>query len=163
MRPEFFLRSRSPDETRDIAEIVAPFLGPGDVIALSGDLGAGKTCFVQGAARGLGVKERVTSPSFVLMRTYHGSLPVLHLDVYRLNSLHELEDIGFEELLDPGHVMFIEWGDAITPLLPEEHLEVVIKVASDDERTITLLPFGSNWMRRVAAIAERMGEWEKSV
>jgi tRNA threonylcarbamoyladenosine biosynthesis protein TsaE len=162
MRPEFFCRSRSPDETRKIAEVVAPFLLPGDVIALTGDLGAGKTCFVQGAARALGVKERVTSPSFVLMRSYQGDLAILHLDVYRLNSLHELEDVGFEELLEPTQVVFVEWGDAVTPLLPEEHLEIEIKASSDTDRTLAFRPFGSGWMSRLAGIAERMGAWEQS-
>lgn len=162
MRPEFFCRSRSQEETRKIADAIAPTLLPGDVIALTGDLGAGKTVFVQGVARALGVKSRVTSPSFVLMREYQGDLPILHLDVYRLNSLQELIDLGFEEFLDPSWVVFVEWGDAVTPILPEEHLEVEFRVLSETERSVTFRPFGPIWMSRLAGIAERMGEWEEA-
>jgi tRNA threonylcarbamoyladenosine biosynthesis protein TsaE len=161
MKPELFVRSRSVDETRRIAEAVATLVHPGDVVALTGDLGAGKTVFVQGAALALGVKARVTSPSFVLMREYQGDLPVLHLDVYRLNSLQELIDLGFEEYLEPRWVIFVEWGDAVAPMLPEEHLEVDIKAVSETDRAITLKPFGPNWFARIALLAERMSEWEQ--
>lgn len=160
MKPEFFCRSRSVEETRRFAEMLAKLVAPGDVIALTGDLGAGKTAFVQGAARALGVKSRVTSPSFVLMREYQGDLPVLHLDVYRLNSLQELIDLGFEEFLQPHWVIFIEWGDAVGPLLPEDHLEIDIKVVSENERAISFRPFGAGWFSRVATLAERMGALE---
>lgn len=162
MRPELFCRSRSPEETRRIAEALAPLLVPGDVVALTGDLGAGKTVFVQGAARALGVKSRVTSPSFVLLREYLGDLPVLHLDVYRLNSLQELIDLGFEEYMEPSRVMFIEWGDAVGPMLPEEHLEIDLRVVSEDERTVTFTPFGAGWLGRIASLAEHMGEWQEA-
>lgn len=161
MKPELYIRSRSTDDTRRVASALAPLLHPGDVVALTGDLGAGKTVFVQGAAAALGVKSRVTSPSFVLMREYQGDLPVLHLDVYRLNSLQELIDLGFEEYLEPRWVIFVEWGDAVAPMLPEEHLEVDLKVLSEADRAITLKPFGASWLARTALLAERMGEWEQ--
>lgn len=154
--------SRSAEDTRAIGEGVASCLRAGDVVALSGDLGAGKTCLVQGAARALGVTGRVTSPSFVLLREYQGSaMPVLHLDVYRLEQLQELIDLGYEEFLDPRWVVFIEWGDAVAPLLPEERLEIEITHAAEEDRRITLRAGGPAWERRLAAVAERTAAWEE--
>lgn len=152
-------RSSSPEETQAIAGALAPVLVPGDVIALSGDLGAGKTCFVQGAARALEVKERVTSPSFVLMREYQGAYPILHLDVYRLGNLQELIDLGYEEFLDPSWVVFIEWGDAVGPLLPDEYLEVEITRDDDDARAIQFHSHGPGWDLRLGEMREAFIPW----
>lgn len=152
--------SRSPQDTQAIAEALAPVLLPGDVVALSGDLGAGKTQFVQGAARGLGVKERVTSPTFVIVREYQGIVPVLHIDVYRLASLAELVDLGYEEILDPAWIVFIEWGDAVEPLLPPDWLEVEIRrLAMDDDRHILFRAHGRGWSRRLAEVRKRTAPW----
>ena len=137
-------------------------LKPGDVIALSGDLGAGKTCFVQGAAAALGVRERVTSPTFILVRSYEGTHPIVHLDVYRLGNLQELTDLGYEELLDPSSIVFIEWGDAIEPLLPDEYLEVELRGDADDERAIDVHAHGSAWNRRLAAVADPLAAWGRT-
>ena len=121
---EVTLRTTSPQQTRAAAAAVAALLRPGDVIALSGELGAGKTCFVQGAAAGLGIEARVTSPTFVLMKTYAGGrVPIVHCDVYRLEYLRDVYDLG-DDLLAPDVVTFVEWGDAITPLLPADRLDV---------------------------------------
>ena len=110
------LSTRTPEETRKVAAALAELLVPGDVVSLTGDLGAGKTCFVQGAAGALGVEDAVASPTFVLVREYRGDLPVYHVDVYRLDRLQEVIDLGFEDLLDPSGVVFIEWGDVIEAL-----------------------------------------------
>ena len=152
-------RSSSPEETKTIAASVAATLRPGDVVALSGDLGAGKTCFVQGAAAALGVREQVTSPTFVLVREYAGAFPILHLDVYRLGNLQELTDLGFEEFLDPSSVIFIEWGDAVGPLLPDELVEIVIRAESEDVRMIDVHARGPAWNRRLAGVAEDLVSW----
>ncbi|MGH2830381.1 MAG: tRNA (adenosine(37)-N6)-threonylcarbamoyltransferase complex ATPase subunit type 1 TsaE [Actinomycetota bacterium] len=144
--------SRSPEDTRAIATALAQEFAPGDVVALSGDLGAGKTAFVQGAAAALGVQERVTSPSFVLVREYQGRLPILHIDVYRLGNLQELVDLGYEEFLDPNWVVFIEWGDAVGPLLPPEYLQVELSATGPDDRSIELVPHGPGWTRRLGAV-----------
>jgi tRNA threonylcarbamoyladenosine biosynthesis protein TsaE len=133
---------------------------PGDVVALSGDLGAGKTCFVQGAAAALGVEDRVTSPSFILVKEYQGTYPILHLDVYRLSNLQELTDLGYEEFLDPRWIVFIEWGDAVGPLLPPSVLEVDIRGESDEVRTIALHAHGPAWDRRLREIEHVLARWE---
>jgi tRNA threonylcarbamoyladenosine biosynthesis protein TsaE len=116
-----------PADTRAFAAALAPLLEASDVVALSGDLGAGKTCFVQGAVRGLGVETRVTSPTFVLVRQYTGRLPIVHCDVYRLDRLQDVHDLG-DDVLAPEVVTFLEWADAVRPLLPDDRLEVDLRV-----------------------------------
>jgi tRNA threonylcarbamoyladenosine biosynthesis protein TsaE len=152
--------TRAPEETHKVAGALAELLVPGDVVSLTGDLGAGKTAFVQGAARALGVLEPVTSPTFVLVREYRGDVPVYHLDVYRLDNLKEVLDLGFEDLLDPGGVMFIEWGDAIEALLPDSHLQVEISTDPADEgRRLAFSGRGPRWMGRWERLEGVLGPW----
>lgn len=153
--------TRSPEETRKAAGGLAELLFPGDVVSLTGDLGAGKTAFVQGAARSLGVSEAVTSPTFVLVREYRGDVPVYHVDVYRLNRLQEVLDLGFEDLLDPGGVVFIEWGDAIDPLLPPSHLRVEMRVQDEGEsRRLSLTGKGPAWPARWERLEGLLAPWK---
>lgn len=125
-------------QTRAFGAALASMLRPGDVVSLSGDLGAGKTVLVQGACEALGVTARVQSPSFVLVREYRGArMRVVHADAYRLNSLQELIDLGYEELFAPDAVLFIEWGDAVDDLLPLDRFDVRIVGQDDEPRQIT--------------------------
>jgi tRNA threonylcarbamoyladenosine biosynthesis protein TsaE len=151
--------TRAPDETRKAAAAVAELLVPGDVVSLTGDLGAGKTTFVQGAARALGVQDPVASPTFVLVREYRGDLPVYHLDVYRLDRLQEVIDLGFEDLLDPSGVIFVEWGDAIEPLLPDEHLRVELRTDEDDARRLSVSGRGIRWAGRWERLEGLLATW----
>ena len=126
---------------------------PGDVISLSGDLGAGKTMFVQGVAAALGVRGRVTSPTFTIVHEYHGRFRIMHVDIYRLDSWQEVYDLGFEELLDPDAIMIIEWGEALAPLLPLRHLDVDIRRSVDpdamNERDMVFRPGDEVWVRKL--------------
>ena len=124
--------SRSPEETRILGAALAAAVLPGDIISLSGHLGAGKTVFVQGLARALGVETPVTSPSFTLVNHYEGRFSILHLDVYRLDSFQEVIDLGFDELLGGEAVAVVEWGEAVQPLLPRGYLEVVIELGDPE-------------------------------
>lgn len=146
----------SPEETRIIGASLSPVLLPGDVISLSGDLGAGKTVFVQGLATALGVERGVTSPTFTIVHEYDGRFPIVHLDVYRLDSFQEVIDLGFEEYLDPEAIVLIEWGDAISPMLPRRHLDLEMRRADDpdseDERCLIFRPHGAEWVRKVQAM-----------
>lgn len=151
--------TRTPDETRTVGAGLAELLVPGDVISLTGDLGAGKTTFVQGAARGLGVGEPVVSPTFVLVREYRGEVPVYHLDVYRLDRLQEVIDLGFEDLLDPSGVIFVEWGDAIDALLPDEHLRVELRTDDGDARRLSFSGRGVRWAGRWERLEGVLGPW----
>ena len=159
-------RTTSVDDTRALAAELAALAVPGDLILLAGDLGTGKTAFVQGLARGLGVKERVTSPAFVLARPYAGRVPLLHLDVYRLDHLQELHDLGITELLDEGGITVIEWGDVVAPALPADFLEVRLTVdetEDDDERVLTFRAVGPRWPARTAALRRAVAPWSDGV
>jgi tRNA threonylcarbamoyladenosine biosynthesis protein TsaE len=160
MRTGLALATSSPEETRAVGRSVAAFLGPRDVVSLTGDLGAGKTTFVQGAAEGLGVAEPVLSPTFTLVRRYRGSLPVYHLDVYRLERMQDVLDVGLEEILDEGAVVFIEWGDTIDPLLPPEQLQVVLTLPTEgDTRLLELTWHGRTWAGRIDGLVQAVEGW----
>ncbi len=133
--------------TRAAGRRLASLLRPGDVLLLAGVLGAGKTAFAAGLAEGLGVDQPVVSPSFVLVRRYQGGfIPLVHADVYRIGSLNELEDLDlFEESRDG--VLMIEWGNAVVPAMPQDHLRVEIEVTGPSERRIRFVPQGS-WAER---------------
>jgi tRNA threonylcarbamoyladenosine biosynthesis protein TsaE len=150
----------SVDDTRDLAAEVATLAAPGDLIVLAGDLGTGKTAFAQGFARGLGVEEPVTSPAFILVHTYEGRLPLVHLDVYRLDTMQELVDLGIAELLDDGGVTLIEWGDAVAPGLPADFLEVRIEAgAGPDDRLLSIRTVGPGWPPRARVLKEAVAKW----
>lgn len=153
------LVTRALDETRKVAAALAELLVPGDVVSLTGDLGAGKTVFVQGAARALGVREPVVSPTFVLVREYRGEMPIYHVDVYRLERLQEVHDLGFEDLLDPAGVVFVEWGDAIEALLPDSHLRIELRVEDDDARGLRVSARGPSWAPRWERLESVLQPW----
>lgn len=138
-----------PDETRALGEAVASLLSAGDVVLLTGELGAGKTTFVQGATRGLGVADQVVSPTFTLVREYRGARPVYHVDVYRLSRLQEAIDLGIEDILDPSGVVFVEWGDRVESLFPGESLTVELTMSDvTDVRRIRIMGRGRSWAAR---------------
>ncbi len=130
------LRTTSAEQTEAAGERLAAALGPGDVVALVGELGAGKTCFIQGVVRGLGATTRATSPTFVLINQYRGRVPIYHVDAYRTQSLVELLDIA--ELLSSDGVTVVEWAEKLLPLLPSGTIEVRIAGVGDEPRTITM-------------------------
>ena len=134
------LLSHSPEETEDIGARLAETLKPGAVVAFTGDLGAGKTAFTRGLARGLGVPDRVTSPTFTIVNEYEGGrLPLFHFDMYRLGSADELFDIGWEDYLRRGGVCAVEWSENIAGALEPDAVRVDIRRgSSDQERVITI-------------------------
>ncbi len=133
-------------ETQALAARLARAVDVGDCLVLNGDLGAGKTAFVQGLARELGVAEPVTSPTFNLLVSYDSGHPVLHhLDVYRLSGPDDAMDLDLHELAETG-VTVIEWGDRLAELLPDERLDIEISLGTGpDDRVITLRPHGRRW------------------
>jgi tRNA threonylcarbamoyladenosine biosynthesis protein TsaE len=146
--------------TRQLAAALAELARGGDVVLLAGDLGAGKTAFAQGFGAALGVPEAVTSPTFTLVNRYEGRLAMYHLDVYRLERLEEVADLGLAEFLDEGAVMLIEWGDTITPVLPADFLEVRITLGDgDDDRVFELRTVGARWSARQRALAAALAPW----
>ncbi len=129
--------SKSESGTKALAEKIMGFLYPGDVVLLTGDLGAGKTTFVGGALESLGYKEHVISPTFNILKCYFDVKPnVFHIDAYRLEGQNI--DIGLEEFIEGEGVTFIEWPKFIAPLIPPKHLEISLKRIGDTEREITV-------------------------
>jgi tRNA threonylcarbamoyladenosine biosynthesis protein TsaE len=150
----------TPEATRELASHVAALLSGGDVVVLTGDLGAGKTTFVQGAAKALGVSEPVVSPTFMLVRRYRGTRPVFHVDVYRLNRFQEVIDLGVEELFDPDGVTFVEWGDVIEGLLPPAYLEIEMWTRAEDEgRLVVVTGHGRSWAERWERLEGATRSW----
>ena len=169
--------------TRDLAGALAGLCVPGDVVLLAGDLGAGKTTFAQGFGRALGIVEAVTSPTFTLVRQYpvdpgpnRGLQWLIHADVYRLDHLREITDLGIGELVEDGGVALVEWGDAAAPVLGGDaltvRLDAVVADAGDDavdadgpapgpdeRRTLTVSAEGDRWADRWAALAAALSPW----
>jgi len=145
------LDAPSVEATQTTAARLAFFLRAGDVLALCGDLGAGKTTFVQGLARALGVTSPVTSPTFTLLQEHHdGRLPLFHWDVYRLSGPDDLAGVGFDDYVRSGGVTVVEWADRVLGALPPERLDISLADAGggdgDDEgRRITLVGRGPRW------------------
>ncbi len=147
------LVTHSVDETRALARALAASIEPGDVLVLGGRLGAGKTAFTQGLGAALGVTDRIVSPTFTIERIYEGRVRLRHLDVYRLEHLHEALDLGLDEALDDGDVAVIEWGEAISGVLGRDYLRLDLEIGdADDDRVITIVAEGESWKRRVDAL-----------
>lgn len=144
------LETGTADRTRDVGAALATLLQPRDTVVLTGDLGAGKTTLVQGIGRGLGVEDHVASPTFTLVREYSGRLDLAHVDVYRLERVQDVVDLGLDELGGPDRVLLVEWGDAVQDLLPEDRLRVELGTerAGDDARRIAITPGGRSWAVR---------------
>lgn len=134
-------------ETIDFGKKLGALIAKGDIIALSGDLGSGKTTLTKGIARGVGVKDsdRVNSPSFVILKTYKGKIPLYHFDVYRLADPADLDTVGYQDFFYGEGVSVIEWADKIRELLPENYLDVEFSIKSEDEREITLGAHGDRY------------------
>lgn len=135
--------AHSVEETQEFAFRLAEKLKENDVIALEGDLGAGKTTFTKGIAKGLGITRTVNSPTFTIVKEYQGRLPLYHMDVYRLEDT--LEDLGFDEYFEGGGVTVIEWAHLIQPQLPHELLWIYLYHQGESERKIVLEPVGERY------------------
>ncbi len=154
------LQTRSPEQTMRLGRIGGELLPPGSVVALMGDLGTGKTIFVKGVARGLGVMDEreITSPSFVLVNEYSGRLPIRHVDLYRLHHAREVEDLGWEELISPPGVTLIEWAEKVLALLPPHRMEVHFAWVNARERELTLVGRGEAAQEWVRSLGEKWME-----
>jgi tRNA threonylcarbamoyladenosine biosynthesis protein TsaE len=140
---QFEIITTSPEETGQFAEKLASHLYPGAVLTLEGDLGAGKTTFTKGLAKGLGVTKTVNSPTFTIIKEYRGRLPLYHMDVYRLDD--SFEDLGFDEYFEGEGVTVVEWAHLIQDQLPEELLSLSIYREGDSTRRIVLKPYGDRY------------------
>ncbi|MBW1678743.1 MAG: tRNA (adenosine(37)-N6)-threonylcarbamoyltransferase complex ATPase subunit type 1 TsaE [Deltaproteobacteria bacterium] len=138
--PEYTFKTFGPEETKELGKVIGSQLVPGDVVALIGDLGTGKTCFTQGLAIGLGVDRNVpvVSPSFTIINEYPGSIPLYHFDFYRTDNISQVFDLGYEEYFFGEGVTVIEWGEKVDSVLPEEHIRAQLSFQNDDVRKIKI-------------------------
>lgn len=134
--------THSAEETELAGENLAKHLSPGTVVALYGDLGAGKTAFVRGMVRGLGSPDRVTSPTFTIVNEYNGNIPIFHFDMYRLGGADELFGIGWEDYIARGGVCVVEWSENVPDAFDGSEIKVDIEKLSDTDRKITVAAAG---------------------
>jgi tRNA threonylcarbamoyladenosine biosynthesis protein TsaE len=151
--------TRSSEETIRLGKCLGDLLRPGDVVALIGDLGAGKTTLAKGIAAGAGVADEneVTSPSFVLVNEYQGRFPIYHVDLYRLEEAMEVESLGWEEFIFGGGISLLEWAEKIPEILPEERIEIRIYSVGPDERRFRIS--GKGAQAKIILLVQR--SWKK--
>ena len=155
------LRARTAEETREVGEAMSASLRARDAVVLTGELGAGKTTFVQGVARGLGIEDQVSSPTFTLVKEYRGILDIAHVDVYRLERVQDVVDLGLDELGDGEGVLLVEWGDAVEDLLPDDRLRVELTTEDllSDVRRLRVSALGASWQERWGALEVAVAPW----
>ena len=149
------ITARTAEDTVEIGEKLGSVLFPGAVITLSGELGAGKTTFTQGIARGLGVKKNVTSPTFTLMKNYMGRMPLNHIDAYRLENI--TQDLGFDEFMEADGVTVIEWADFVKDILPEDYLRGDFSINDDGSRTLVFSASGEKYQEVLDKLCTLLG------
>ena len=149
---ELLVTMRNTKETQQFAERLARYLQAGDLLTLEGDLGAGKTTFTQGLARGLGVTDVVNSPTFTIIKEYSGRLPLYHMDVYRVGD--DVDSLGLDEYFYGDGVCVVEWASLISDVLPEDRLELTLNVGIEQNRVCRIIPKG----KRYEALCEELGK-----
>ena len=149
--------TRSADETRDIGTAIGRVIAPGTLVLLIGQLGAGKTTFTQGIADGLGVTAYTKSPSFVLVNEYQGRLPLIHMDLYRIDASAEVWELGLDDYLGRDGVVAVEWADRATSIFPPDRLEIRIDYVSDSERRLTATASGPVSELALSGLPARVG------
>lgn len=144
------IETNSEEQTKLLAEKIATLLKPGDVLTLEGDLGAGKTTFTKGIATGLGISRTLSSPTFTIVKEYEGTIPLYHMDVYRLEGSDE--DIGFDEYFHGNGIAVVEWAQFIEDYLPLERLNITINYLDEESRVIEFDPIGDHFEKVVKEI-----------
>ncbi len=147
---EYRLTTRGEMETIEFAQNLESEKFPNMIICLNGELGSGKTVFTKGFANALGIRESVTSPTFTIIKEYEGELPLYHMDVYRLDG--NTEGVGIEEYFTKGGVVMIEWANTIKDVLPENRLDIKIKVAGENSRVLIVTPHGKEYEELCEAV-----------
>ena len=148
------LTTHSPEETRELGRAMGVLACAGDVFLLVGELGTGKTCLTQGIAWGLDIMEYTLSPTFVIMRELYGRLPLYHIDLYRLDNIEEIADLGLDDYLYGKGVCVVEWGEKGLSIMPPEHLLVNICHLPGTERSFRFEPAGKRYREMLAELAE---------
>ena len=151
--------SHSQEQTQRLGTRLGELAQAGDVFLLTGNLGSGKTCLTQGIAWGLGVTEYAFSPSFVIMREYHGRLTLYHIDFYRLDNIEDIADLGLDEYLYGKGVCTVEWAEKGISVLPKEHLLINLSYTSNTERSISFEPKGKRYTQLLKTLNLDLKKW----
>jgi tRNA threonylcarbamoyladenosine biosynthesis protein TsaE len=146
------LISHSPEQTQRLGAHIGKSALPGDILLLVGSLGTGKTCLTQGIAKGLGIEEYVLSPSFVIVRELYGRLPLYHIDLYRLDHIEEIAELGLDEYLYGNGICVVEWAEKGLSVLPPEHLLIQISYLADTDRSFQFKPSGKRYVDMLAQL-----------
>ncbi len=147
------------DQTHALGRRLGTLLRAGDVVVLDGELGTGKTVLAKGIAVALGITEPVVSPTFTVVREYDAPTPLVHVDVYRLDPLQELHDLGFDDLVGGEAVTVVEWGDRVSAALPSDRLRVLLEPGEgDDDRIVSVDAAGISWSDRREALAAALAD-----
>lgn len=145
----------SPLETQKLGYEIGQLSEPSDLILLTGELGAGKTCLTQGICRGAGFEGFASSPSFVLIREYAGRIPIYHIDLYRLDDIEEVIELGLEDYINGDGLCVIEWADKAQTYFPSDHMRIDIEHISQDERSFKLSATGERYVQLVEQITSK--------
>ena len=154
------IKTHSPEQTQLLGKHLGEIVLEGDVLLLEGELGTGKTCLIQGIAHGLGIKQYAFSPSFVLIREYYGRLPLYHVDLYRLNNITEIDELGLEEYLYGNGTCVIEWAKKGLAVLPRDYLLIELNYIStyETQRNISLSPKGKRYLDLIKQLTPVINE-----
>ena len=147
---EYKLTMKDEYDTIELAQNLESEKFPNMIICLNGELGSGKTMFTKGFAKALGIKDNITSPTFSIIKEYHGELPLYHMDVYRLDG--DTSGVNIEEYYTKGGVVIIEWADTIKDILPKERLDIKIKVLDENKRVLVITPYGKQYEELCEAV-----------
>ena len=154
----FSVTTHSPEQTRRLGQFIGGLAQGNDLYLLKGNLGTGKTHLVQGIAFGLGIKEYACSPSFMIAREYHGRLALYHLDLYRLDHIEEIADLGLDEYFHADAVCAIEWAERGSGLLPQDNLTIELEHLPGDSREITFVPQGKRYVELSGMLKDRLSQ-----
>ena len=148
------LISHSPEQTQKLGIRIGELALPGDILLLVGALGTGKTCLTQGITWGLGIEEYAFSPSFVIVREHYGRLPLYHIDLYRLDHIEEIAELGLDDYLYGNGICVVEWAEKGLSVLPVEHLLIQISYLSDTERSFQLKASGKRYLEILGQVRD---------
>lgn len=153
--PPLRVVTRSPQDTEALGRTIGRLLHPGDVVALSGDLGTGKTVLAQGIVAGTGASGYVASPTFTFIREYDGAAPIAHVDLYRIEAAGQLDDLGLDDVLAGRMIVIIEWAEKAGAWLPPEHLWIALGFGTqENDRAVELRPRGPRYEQVAAAVID---------
>ena len=151
------IETHSPEQTQALGLRLGQAAMPNDLFLLVGELGAGKTCLTQGIARGLDIDSHVRSPTFVLATEHRGRLMLYHIDLYRIDRLNEVQDLGLDEYIEGGGVCVVEWADKAIPVFPTEHLRIELEHTGDESRGLTFTAHGDRYAQLIKTFSKSIG------